>query len=99
MDVTHCFKGWKLSRPYASLFGFGHVLNLATLDCGITLYLAKRRGVKKGLPLTLVHMIIDFGLSPFLHLPFDIAGVAVCYLVGTSMIRGPGDLQEMNVNG
>ena len=46
LDVTHCFKGWKLSRPYASLFGFGHELNLSALDVGLALYKAGKRAVK-----------------------------------------------------
>lgn len=50
MDVSHCFKGWKLSRPYASKFGFGHVLCLAALDCGIALYLSRRKGQKRAVP-------------------------------------------------
>ena len=47
IDVSHCFKGWKLSRPAASMFGFGHVLSLAALDCGIALYNARHRGKKR----------------------------------------------------
>jgi hypothetical protein len=47
MDVSHCFKGWKLSKPAASMFGFGHVLSLAALDCGLALYAARHRGKKR----------------------------------------------------
>jgi len=46
LDVTHCFKGWKLSKPYASTFGFAHVLNLSALDLGIVLYQSGKRGMK-----------------------------------------------------
>lgn len=48
LDVTHCYKGWKISRPYACMFGFAHVLNLSALDVGILLYLSRRRGQKRG---------------------------------------------------
>ena len=47
-DVTHCYKGWKISRPYACTFGFAHVLNQSSLDIGILLYLSRRRGHKRG---------------------------------------------------
>ena len=47
LDVTHCYKGWKISRPYACSFGFAHVLNLAALDVGLLLYLSRRRGHKR----------------------------------------------------
>lgn len=47
LDVTHCYKGWKLSRPYACTFGFAHVLNLSSLDVGILLYLYRKRGQKR----------------------------------------------------
>lgn len=47
LDVTHCYKGWKLSRPYACLFGFAHVLNLSALDVGILLYNSRKRGHKR----------------------------------------------------
>ena len=48
LDVTHCYKGWKISRPYACTFGFAHVLNQSSLDIGILLYLSRRRGHKRG---------------------------------------------------
>jgi hypothetical protein len=38
LDVTHCFKAWKLSDPAASKSGFGLVLELASLDAGILLH-------------------------------------------------------------
>ena len=44
LDVTHCYKGWKISRPYACTFGFAHILNLAALDVGLLLYLSRRKG-------------------------------------------------------
>lgn len=47
LDVTHCFKGWKLSRPQASLRGFALVLELAALDKGLLLEAARKGGVKK----------------------------------------------------
>lgn len=47
LDVTHCYKGWKLSRPYACTFGFAHVLNLSALDVGIMLYAYRKRGQKR----------------------------------------------------
>ena len=47
LDVTHCYKGWKISRPYACTFGFAHVLNLSALDVGLLLYKARRRGQKR----------------------------------------------------
>ena len=37
LDLTHCFKGWKLSRPQASVRGFALVLELAALDTGLLL--------------------------------------------------------------
>ena len=43
---THCYKGWKISRPAACTIGFAYVLNLAALDIGIELYNARRRGNK-----------------------------------------------------
>ena len=48
LDITHCYKGWKLSRPSACKAGFGHVLNLSALDIGLYLYDARRRGQKRG---------------------------------------------------
>ena len=48
LDVTHCYKGWKISRPYACTFGFAHVLDLSALDVGLFLYMARRRGQKRG---------------------------------------------------
>lgn len=42
-----CFKGYKLSRPYASVLGFAHVLDLSTLDKGLVLYSAAVRGEKR----------------------------------------------------
>lgn len=48
MDVTHCYKGWKISRPHASRSGFAHVLNLSALDVGLLLYFARHRGRKRG---------------------------------------------------
>ena len=47
LDVTHCYKGWKLSRPHACRLGFAHVLNLSSLDIGLLLYHARRRGQKR----------------------------------------------------
>ena len=47
LDVTHCFKGWKLSKPAACKFGFGLVLNLSALDAGLLLHSAQSRGVKR----------------------------------------------------
>lgn len=47
MDVTHCYKGWKISRPYACTFGFAHVLNLSALDTGILLYNSNQLGRKR----------------------------------------------------
>lgn len=49
LDVTHCYKGWKISRPYACTFGFGHVLNLAALDIGLLLHVASNAGKKRSL--------------------------------------------------
>ena len=49
LDIAHCFKGWKISRPYSSKFCYGHVLELAALDCGIALYMARNRGQKRAL--------------------------------------------------
>jgi hypothetical protein len=34
--------------PYACEFGFAHVLNLSSLDIGLYLYDARRRGIKRG---------------------------------------------------
>ena len=48
LDATHCYKGWKISRPYACTFGFAHVLDLSALDVGLFLYMARRRGQKRG---------------------------------------------------
>ena len=48
LDVTHCYKGWKMSRPYACTFGFAHVLDLSALDIGLLLYMSRRRGQKRG---------------------------------------------------
>ena len=48
LDVTHCYKGWKISRPCACTFGFAHVLNLCALDKGLVLQGAKRRVGRKG---------------------------------------------------
>jgi hypothetical protein len=47
MDITHCFKGWKLSNPQASTRGFALVLDLAALDVGMLLHQARRRGHKR----------------------------------------------------
>ena len=47
LDLKHCFKGYKISKPYACAFGFGRVLDLAGLDAGLQLYLARRRGEKR----------------------------------------------------
>lgn len=48
LDVTHCFKGWKLSRPQASTRGFALVLELAALDAGLLLEAARKgRGKDK----------------------------------------------------
>lgn len=48
LDVTHCFKGWKLSQPRACTRGFALVLDLAALDVGILLHKARKRGQKRG---------------------------------------------------
>jgi hypothetical protein len=48
LDVTHCFKGWKLSRPQASTRGFALVLELAALDSGLLLEAARKGGGKEG---------------------------------------------------
>ena len=48
MDVRHCYKGWKISRPYACTLGFAHVLNLSALEVGLLLYESRRRGEKRG---------------------------------------------------
>ena len=48
LDLTHCFKAWKLSDPSASVNGFGHCLNLSALDAGLFLHDALKRGVKRG---------------------------------------------------
>ena len=48
LDVTHCYKGWKISRPYACTFGFGHVLSLSALDRGIFLQLDRRHTSRRG---------------------------------------------------
>ena len=48
MDVTHCYKGWKISRPYACKFGFAHVLNLSALDNCILLQGVRRRPSGRG---------------------------------------------------
>ena len=45
-DGTHCFKGWKLSRPQASTRGFALVLELAALDAGLLLDTARKGGGK-----------------------------------------------------
>ena len=42
LDVTHCFKGWKLSRPQASTRGFALVLELSALDVGLLLELTRK---------------------------------------------------------
>ena len=47
LDVSHCFQGWKLTRPSASRHGFGLVLNLAALDAGILLHDAKQHCLKR----------------------------------------------------
>lgn len=47
IDVRHCYMGFKISRPYASVLGFGHVLNLSALDKGIALYKLRCRGEKR----------------------------------------------------
>ena len=47
LDVTHCFKGWKLSQPHASRKGFALVLDLSALDVGILLHDARKRGQKR----------------------------------------------------
>jgi hypothetical protein len=44
LDVTHCFKGWKLSQPQASTRGFALVLELAALDTGLLLEAARKGG-------------------------------------------------------
>jgi hypothetical protein len=41
LDVTHCFKGWKISRPHACTRGFALVLDLAALDTGLLLEAAR----------------------------------------------------------
>ena len=46
LDVTHCFKGWKLSRPHACTRGFALVLELAALDIGLLLEAARTGGGK-----------------------------------------------------
>ena len=48
LDVTHCFKGWKLSQPRACVSGFALVLDLAALDVGLLLHKARKRGSKRG---------------------------------------------------
>ena len=48
MDVSHCFKGWKLSNPRASTKSFALVLELAALDVGLLLYEARKPGEKRG---------------------------------------------------
>ena len=50
LDITHCFKGWKLSRPHACVRGFAHVLDLSALDVGLLLHEARKRGQKRALP-------------------------------------------------
>lgn len=47
LDVTHCFKGWKLSRPQASVRGFALVLELAALDIGLLLEAARQGGARE----------------------------------------------------
>ncbi len=47
LDITHCFKAWKLSNPQASTRGFALVLNLHALDVGLLLYAARQRGQKR----------------------------------------------------
>jgi hypothetical protein len=47
LDITHCFKAWKLSNPQACTRGFALVLNLHALDVGLLLYAARKRGQKR----------------------------------------------------
>lgn len=49
LDLHHCFKGWKLTKPQASAKGFALVLNLAALDVGLQLHAARKRGRKRAI--------------------------------------------------